>query len=208
MLLVAAHALVRMGACVEIDATGENLVERIDPKQAEEAQERADPPIVVRVRAEGLPNLLHELVHAVQTDRLDDDHGIDYSAIPFDLDSKAGRAVLWDELACCVISCAYLWSHGRAARTGGSFAQVRAEVEAWFREQVEIQPVFYGMEDSPRAFVARVGDLLHRYAHEVDAAIERAYALTERALRHAGAQPQLASAPHRPTPQSLWPLLA
>ena len=208
MLLVAADALVRMGACVEIDATGDNLVERIDPSRAEEAQERADPPIVVRVRAEGLPNLLHELVHAVQTDRLDDDHGIDYSAIPFDLDTHAGRAVLWDELACCVISCAYVWTHGRAARTGGSLALVRAEVEAWFREQVEIQPVFYGMEDSPAAFVTRVGDLLHRYADEVDAAMQRAYALTERALRRAGARPELAAAPRRPTPQSLWPLLA
>ncbi|MCA9706271.1 MAG: hypothetical protein KDK70_10520 [Myxococcales bacterium] len=156
------------------------------------------------VAAQGLPNLLHELVHAVQAGRLDDDHGIDYGAIPFDLDTFAGRAVLWDELSCCVISCAYLWAHGRAARAGAAMPRVQAEVEAWFHEQVEIQPVFYGMEHDPPGFVHRVAELLRRHAAEVAAVLECASAATECALRRAGADPSLRAPSQRPAMATYW----
>jgi hypothetical protein len=145
----------------------------------------------------------------VQAGRLADDHGIDYTAIPFDLGSAAGRAVLWDELACCATSCAYLWAHGRAARAGAPPRQVAAEVDAWFREQVEIQPVFYGHEHEPAAFVERVAALLrtHHHAAEAHAVLERAYAALERALVAAGAEPAVAVPSVRPSLPTLWSLL-
>ncbi|MCH9685375.1 MAG: hypothetical protein K0V04_28325 [Deltaproteobacteria bacterium] len=156
------------------------------------------------VQAEGLPNLMHELVHAVQAGRLDDDHGIDYGAIPFDLDAVEGRAVLWNELACCVISCAYLTRHGRAARAGRDPDAVAREVDDWFVEQVEIQPVFYGMEGRPHAFAGRVGALLQTHRDEAHEVVDRAYAATEQALADAGAEPPLAAAPTRPPLPALW----
>lgn len=209
MLLAAARALAGMGAHVVIAQGGENLIRRLLPPAAPtpDRGSGADAPTIAEVRAEGLPNLLHELVHAVQAGRLDDDHGIDYAEIPFDLDAPAGRAVLWDELSCCVVSCAYLWRHGRSAREGAPPPAVRAEVDAWFREQVEIQPVFYGMEQQPDAFVARVGAVLDAFAEEADDVLRRAYAATERALQDAGAEPVVAMAPRRPSMRSLWPLL-
>lgn len=185
---------------------GENLIRRL-PTPRTNGEHGVESPAMAEVQAEGLPNLLHELVHAVQAGRLEDDHGIDYAAIPFDLHESAGRAVLWDELACCVISCAYLWRHGRAARAGASELRVRAEVEAWFHEQVEIQPVFYGMEADPQGFVERVGSLLLAHADEADAMLARAYASTEHALRRAGAVPAVAVPPRRPSVRTMWPLL-
>lgn len=202
-----------MGARVEIALGGENLVRSLvgSPPVAgthstTAARIRAAEPIAL-VQAEGLPNLLHELAHAVQAGCLADDYGIDYTAIPFDLDTFAGRAVLWDELGCCVISCAYLRAHGRAARAGAAPAVVAAEVEAWFREQVEIQPVFYGREDDPPAFVARVAALLRTHGAEAQAALDRAYAAIERALTSVGAEPAVAVAAWRPSIPTLWSLL-
>lgn len=198
LLLVAANALVAMGARVEIAVGGENLVQRLPPPAG---TPQSGPTALVC--AEGLPNLLHELVHAVQAGCLDDDYGIDYSAIPFDLASVAGRAMLWNELACCTISCAYLTRHGRAARANQGAAAVRAEVEAWFREQVEIQPVFYGMEEDPCAFEATVVACLHEHAAEADAHRLATYRKTELALRAAGAAPSLAAAPVMLDPRTL-----
>jgi hypothetical protein len=197
LLFFAAKALAAMGARVEIALGGENLVRSL-------ARDRAEGGPIALVQAEGLPNLLHELAHAVQAGRLEDDYGIDYTAIPFDLDSAAGRAVLWEELACCVTSCAYLRRHGRAARTGAPAPLVAAEVDAWFREQVEIQPVFYGMEGDPPAFVERVAVLLGTHAAEAQAALDRAYTALEHALAAAGADPAVAAAPSRPTFHTLW----
>jgi hypothetical protein len=193
-----------MGARVEIALGGENLVRSLaesGPAPGAAAPARA------LVQAEGLPNLLHELAHAVQAGRLEDDYGIDYTAIPFDLDTAAGRAVLWDELACCVTSYAYLQAHGRAARAGAPPPTVAAEVEAWFREQVEIQPVFYGMEHEPAAFVERVAALLRTHGAAAQAALDRAYALLERALAAAGARPAVARSPWQPSIPALWPTL-
>lgn len=204
MLWAAARVLARMGAQVEIAPDGENLVRKLDPAdRCDPAQDRAEGPRA-QVVAQGLPNLLHELVHAVQAGCLDDDWGIDYGAIPFDLDTSAGRAMLWEELACCTISCAYLWAHGHAARAGAAESVVRAEVDAWFHEQIGIQPVFFGMEDAPVAFVERVGGLLQARADEANEVLARAYAATERALCDAGASPTLGAAPRRPSMSTLW----
>lgn len=197
LLRFAAKALAGMGARVEIAVGGENLVRSL-------ARDRAPGGPVALVQAEGLPNLLHELAHAVQAGRLEDDYGIDYTAIPFDLHTVGGRAVLWDELACCITSCAYLRQHGRSARTGEPAAVVAAEVEAWFLEQVEIQPVFYGMESDPPAFVERVIALLESHGAEAQAVLDRAYAGIERALVAAGAHPDVAVATWRPPLDTLW----
>lgn len=208
MLWAAARALARMGARVEVDTEGENLVRSLSPADGTtSADDGASAPCAL-VQAQGLPNLLHELVHAVQADRLDDDHGIDYGAIPFDLDTVPGRAVLWDELSCCVISCAYLWRQGRAARRHEPESSVAAEVDDWFVEQVEIQPVFYGLEDDPPAFHVRVADLLREHETEADAVLSRAYALTERALVDAGSSTELSVPGRRLTFATLWPRAA
>jgi len=199
-----------MGARVEIALGGENLVRSLAAPApsagADTAVDGAHP--VALVQAEGLPNLLHELAHAVQAGRLEDDYGIDYTAIPFDLETAAGRAVLWDELACCVTSCAYLHAHGRAARAAAAAPEVAAEVEAWFREQVEIQPVFYRLEHDPPAFVERVAVLARTHAAEAEAALDRAYAALERALVAAGAEPAVARSAWRPSLPTLWSLLS
>lgn len=125
------------------------------------------------IEVEGLPNLLHELVHVALAGRLADDHGYDYGAIPYDLGSASGRAVLWEEIACCVVSCAYLHPSGAASRTG---------VDAWFAEQLGIQPVFYGMEHDAAAFFATVDTLAHAHIGELVAMLDCAYERVERLL--------------------------
>lgn len=82
------------------------------------------------VAVEGLPNLLHEALHAVQVGALADDHGIDYGLIPFDVTVPAQRRLLWQELACAAVSCGYL--------------EDPAAVDPWFAEQIEIQGIFFG----------------------------------------------------------------
>ncbi len=187
---------------------GENLVRSLPPAGGTTSTDGGSSAPSALVQAQGLPNLLHELVHAVQAGRLDDDHGIDYGAIPFDLGTIPGRAVLWDELSCCVISCAYLWGQGRAARRHESESSIAAEVDDWFVEQVEIQPVFYGLEDDPPAFHARVAGLLSEHPAEADTVLSRAYASTERALVDAGGSTPLSVPRRRPTFATLWPRAA
>ena len=183
-----ASALAHRGADVEIDADGENLVRRYRDRPG------------VQVCAQGLPNLLHELVHVVLAGVLDDDHGIDYQAIPFDLRSSTGRAVMFEELACCVLSCAYIAD----ARDGESEADASARVDAWFAEQVGIQPVFYGMEDDPGAFWRRVGAVAQAHAAELDAVIDRAYRDVAELLAAAGADAALCQPARRLTFAGLW----
>ncbi len=111
------------------------------------------------VESEGLPNLVHELGHAVSHGGLADDHGIDYQSIPFDLRSDLGVTTWLEELACCCASCDYLelWlAHERSS------SERDAQALAWFAEQVEIQPVFYGFEDDRFGFVSAVDALLRR----------------------------------------------
>jgi len=144
---------------------------------------------VAEVYAQGLPNLLHECTHIVLAEVLDHDHGIDYGAIPFNLETATGRQVLWDELSCCVVSCAYL-------------CVAPTSVDAWFAEQLEIQPVFYGMEGDPTRFVHTVGCLLRMYPSEFESTLARAYRRLEALLQWIGAPPDLAR------PARRWDALA
>lgn len=184
------RALKRLGASVRIDAEGDNLVRAVrDPIGVKiPPRDRHDGPPIVEVWAQGLPNLLHEFVHVILSARLDDDHGIDYHAIPFDLDTDAGIAVLFEELACCVVSCAYL--------ERDDSAPVRREVDAWFIEQVEIQPVFYGMEDDVAGFWQRVQRTVSEHRGGWTEVLDRAYRHADLTLRWAGAS-ALVSRPRR-----------
>jgi hypothetical protein len=136
----------------------------------------------VEIRVEGLANLLHEAGHIVLRGCLDDDHGIEYSAIPFDLRTPSGRAVLFEELACCVLSCSYL------------DARVR---DAWFIEQVEIQPVFYALDDDVPGFWRVVADAYAAHREQADAIVHEAFDRIEILLRWSGAPATLASAATR-----------
>lgn len=209
----AAGAFASMGGHVSIDGMGENLVRRLlaqgqggdlargarrEPTWPVSlgAREIAGPPRA-QVEAQGLPNLVHELVHALFAGRLDDDHGIDYGAIPFDLDTSPGRALLFEELTCCALSCEVLEAELR--RRGEGEARRRARVDAWFREQVEIQPVFFGMDEQPEAFAARVSSLLEARGDEAQATVTRAREVLRSAL---GEPPWLGDA--APTLAQRW----
>jgi hypothetical protein len=190
LLCALSAALEALGADLVIAAGGANLVRRRASGLAARTFElppQGGPyrgPPAVEIRAEGLANLLHEAGHIVLRGCLDDDHGIDYGAIPFDPGTAPGRAVLFEELACCVLSCSYL-------------ALPRAACEAWFREQVEIQPVFYGMEDDVPGFWRVVEDAYAAHRDEADAMIDAAFVRVETLLRWSGAPATLACVPAR-----------
>lgn len=160
--LVAAFACA--GGTVRVDLSAGNLVRRASPS------DRTSLPFIIEV--EGLPNLLHEFVHFVLRGPLAVDHGFDYSLIPFDTSRAEQRRWLWEELACCVISCAYL--AGRAGR-----------MAPWFEEQVGIQHHFYGFPD-PASFRGHVERLLESHREEMEAVLAEAYARVEGQLRAAG----------------------
>jgi len=183
LLRAVTQAFVSMGAVVSVEQTGENLVRTVESGGGE--------PSVI-VQAQGLPNLIHELVHALHAGRLADDHGIDYTGIPFDLTTPSGRELLWEELSCSLVSCAYL--SAELARRGVGAPDRDLRVDAWFAEQVEIQPVFYGMEDHPPGFFARVGSLLSEHEAEVCAVVQRATTKMRSALEAEGAPAHVAQA--------------
>ncbi len=186
------RGLAGLGARVERSAQ-DNLVRRIGPRTVIPDPlptfPAVVPPAAVVVRVEGLPNLLPEVGHLMLARVLDDDHGIDYQAIPFDLDTGAGRAVLFEELACCTLSCGY------PRRLSDDAAWAWAD--AWFAEQVEIQPVFYGLEDTPDRFWARVAEVYRAHADVCEATVERAFLQTEALLRWAGAPAGVAAPAQR-----------
>lgn len=167
----------RFGASVRVGG-GENLVRLrpgASPRVLTVVGDQVLPPVcddpVLEVEAEGLPNLVHEWIHLLQSACLDDDHGFVYGRIPLDLDRPADRAVMWDELSCCVISCAYAsWT-----RRGETAADMHARVEAWFREQIAIQPLFYGWEADPDGFLAHVRERFRAHRDEADAIVARGY---------------------------------
>ncbi len=175
------RGLAGLGARVERSAQ-DNLVRRIGPRTVIPDPlppfPTVAPTAAVVVRVEGLPNLLHEVGHLMLARVLDDDHGIDYQAIPFNLDTKAGRAVLFEELACCTLSCGY----PRPLTDSAAWAWA----DAWFAEQVEIQPVFYGLEQTPDRFWERVAEVYRDHAAACEATVERAFRGTEALLRWAG----------------------
>jgi hypothetical protein len=139
----------------------------------------------------GLPNLLHELAHAAQRGRLDDDHGFDYGKIPLRLERPEHRADLWEELAAAVVSCAY---------AGGS----PAAVDAWFAEQIEIQGVFYGVGEDLDALWALLDGALRSHPEEAEEALERAYDACQDWLREAGASAVVSRPVQRLSALELW----
>jgi hypothetical protein len=146
----------------------------------------------VIVEVQGLGNLFHELVHVVRAGVLDDDHGIDYGQMPFRLEVEEHRRLLWDELAACVVSCAY------ATPTAP---------DDWFAEQIETQPIFYGMESDPGAFARAVDGLVGRrgtHAAELAAVIEQTFSEVAAWLREAGAGAEEAAAPRDLRFPALW----
>jgi hypothetical protein len=175
LLAHAAAALERLGAQVRIAVDGDNLVRRSEPRDDTAA------PMVVE--AEGLKNLLHELVHVVLLGRLAPDHATDYRAIPFDVRVPAQRELLWQELACCVVSCAYLSASDD-------------EVDAWFAEQVGIQHAFFSLGGGADGFAAALESLIAAHQDELELAIESAYRGTEALLQ----QPPV----RRPAFARLW----
>ena len=181
LLALAARVLEDLGGEVIIHTSDDNLVRSRrdgDPGSA---------PFIVE--AAGLPNLLHELVHVLQFGRLADDHGLDYSQIPYDLERAEHRRILWDELACCVISCAYL--------------EPEQEAE-WFAEQVGIQGVFYGHDDDPEGFLGAVDAAVLRHGAELSRVLGEAYAAVEAALLASGAAVPLARPRARLAFAPLW----
>lgn len=174
-----ARALAAMDGEVVIAEGDENLV------RARRAGDPGRRPFVVV--AAGLPNLVHEFAHAIQFGGLADDHGFDYSRIPLDVRAAADRTILWDELACAVISCAYA---------------APERVDAWFKEQVEIQGVFYGCADAEFGGVVEAAVAAH--PGEAEARLAWAYGLVEAALRAAGAPPELARPVQRLELAALW----
>ncbi|MGB1277815.1 MAG: hypothetical protein ACPG77_18865 [Nannocystaceae bacterium] len=127
-------------------------------------------PFVVIV--EGLPNLLHELIHLLFAGGPADDHGIDYHQIPYDLTRPAHRQVLWEELSCCVISSAYLPPEKR---------------DPWFAEQIGIQGVFYGFDDDVEEFYERVETVAREYAQDLQMVTQLGYRRVDDALAQVGA---------------------
>lgn len=163
-----------MGGRTLIGEEQENLCRRAN---ASEVLQFGEPHWIVEAR--GLPNLIHEFIHALFLGRLDDDHGFDYGEIPLDVERPEHRAALWEELACCALStttCAPLHADPRG------FAQ------SWFAEQFEIQGVFHGLEDDLEGFRRRVDaqiDRLERRAELVET-VERGRRLFGEALRPHG----------------------
>jgi len=122
------------------------------------------------IESQGLPNLIHELIHALFLGHLDDDHGFDYGEIPLDLARRDHRELLWEELACCGLSatsCAPLIADPGFER-------------AWFAEQFEIQGVFHGFDDDLAAFRAHIDAHLREPANR--AGLERTVAWARVAL--------------------------
>jgi len=218
LLAACSKTLARLGAEVRVRADGENLVRALvaAPSFAPRAAPAGVPdahlrfaaatreslrpdalqglPPVARVEACGLPNLLHELVHVALAGRLADDHGIDYQAIPFDLSAASGRAVLWDEVAACVVSCAYL-------RGGSGDRDDWVGVDEWFDEQLGIQPVFYGMDDEPERFWSMLPRVIATHRDEHDAMTSTAYDRVATLLRLAAGYETL---PMRTSFDELW----
>ncbi len=177
----------RQGVHVAL-APGENFVRRVGVCRTLSfplEQGYLGPP-TVELRAEGLPNVLHEVAHMVLAGVLDDDHGFDYRGIPYRLETAAGRAVLAEELAACVLSCSYLHRDPLA-------------VDAWFGEQVDIQPVFFGMEDTPRMFWDQVERIADEHAEEMRATLRLAFERTRALLRFGNAPAALVEPPTRLT---------
>lgn len=178
----------KMGATVLVDPARDNLCRRASPAEMVELGGR-----VWIVEAQGLPNLIHELVHALFLGALADDHGFDYGQIPLDLSLRDHRRHLWEELACCVLStviCAPLEDDPE------SFAR------DWFAEQFEIQGVFHGLEHDLAGFRVRVDAHLQIAEHRAELlqTVDTARSRLESALAEVGVAAELPPS----DPMAVW----
>jgi len=140
----------------------------------------------------GLPNLLHELAHAALHGELADDHGFDYGLIPLRIERADERRYLWEELSATVLSCAYLGAENSVT-------------DAWFAEQIEIQGVFYGVDDGDLAGLrALLAHALHEHGAEAEATLAQAYARCSAWLREGGAAPAICAPRRHFSAQELW----
>lgn len=149
------------GAQVYLDPDGENLIRAHPGGQGS--------PHHWQVMVQGWPNLVHELAHVLQAGSFGEDSGFEYHRVPLDLGDPIGRGYLWDELGACALSCA--WS-----ATGHS----QAWIDAWFCEQVEILPVFFGDEANPQHFVHKVQACMSEHQAELQWAQARLWAMAHR----------------------------
>lgn len=172
-------ALAQRGGEVRVFADADNCVR---PRAAGEAVagggNAAALPFVIEVQ--GSPNLFHELAHVVLLGRLAKDHATDYTKIPFDVMSEQGRRLLFEELACCLASCA--WHPGTPN-----------EVEAWFDEQVDIQPCFFRRDGDLRQFLRDADTSIQQHQAQLTAICGRTLEELRRALRDG-------NCPHRTEP--------
>jgi hypothetical protein len=175
-----------MDGCVRIDPQGENLCRRARNGESER---------IWVVEAQGLPNLLHEFVHAIFLGRLEEDHGFDYGTIPLDLAHCDHRRLLWEELACCVISAAYAERH-----------EPEGFRLAWFMEQFEIQGVFHGLEGDLAGFRERVDQAIAppQWRAELEAILAFAVRETRDRLLAVGAPAELVTLNNVPDFECLW----
>ncbi|MCA9696648.1 MAG: hypothetical protein KC431_03905 [Myxococcales bacterium] len=180
-----------MGGTVILGSEHENLCRRATP---EEIGAGAHDWIV---ESQGLPNLLHEVVHALFLGELADDHGFDYGSIPLNLRDAGHRAILWEELACCALSTLY----------AAPFAEdPRVFARDWFAEQFEIQGVFHGLEHDLTGFRARIDAQLTdpEGTAEARATFARGRGLLEAALLAHGAPPAVARPVQSIDIEGLW----
>jgi hypothetical protein len=167
-----AAVIAKMGGATLIGEAQENLCRRANAQELLRSNG-----LEWVVEAQGLPNLIHELIHILFLGRLDDDHGFDYGEIPLDVERPEHRAVLWEELACCALStttCAPLW------------ADPKAFALAWFAEQSEIQGVFHGLEGDLERFRARIDEAIRIHPTELIETVERGRRLFGEALADHG----------------------
>lgn len=168
-------ALARFGAEVRVFADADNCVRpRADGEAAADGGDAAARPFVIEVQ--GTPNLFHELAHVVLLGRLAKDHATETARIPFDLTSAASARLLFEELACCLVSCSWHPDDRRA-------------VDAWLDEQVDIQPCFFRRDGDLAAFLRDAAAAVARDPAGFVATCERALVRTRDALAAAGLPP-------------------
>lgn len=154
-----------MGGTALVGPARENLCRRASLAELAQFDGRA-----WIIESQGLPNLIHELVHALFLGYLDDDHGFDYGEIPLDAERSGHRAWLWEEMACCALS----------TTTCAPFhPDPAAFSRAWFAEQFEIQGVFHGLEHDLDGFRRHIDRQLAdpERLDEFERAIARGHAL-------------------------------
>lgn len=172
-----AGSIAKMGGVTLIGQAQENLCRRANPQEMPQLGGAA-----WVVEAQGLPNLIHEFIHALFLGRLDDDHGFDYGKIPLDLEQPEHRAALWEELACCALS---------TSTCAPGHEDPQAFARDWFAEQFEIQGVFHGLEHDLERFRARVDEQIRLREPELLETVERGHRLLSEALAGEGGRAPL-----------------